>query len=1151
MANPSGCPPTAITPGGKKMRRIPVILLGLIMLVGLPSAMIAIEPAGGGYDLLARVNDFEATPDKIRAEQQPRLTDQMGGQTAERSRQSSATNAYAAHKDGRAWIFRIAGSVPEIRAMRWQHLMGRQDAAAGPYYVLRYRAKGQRRDYHPLAVLALGGTGAKGQAVTAPLLDSSEVINDDHWHIILGKMATGISIKSIEVQLSTVGSEAAVEIAACSFHAALPNIAADFAQPLITTDKSKWFHTVDLSSLFNDDSRAALERTLKVHGKVVDWATLPKGSLVTADAVPLMLGAGKNIVVPPRDPKANQGTVNVLGTELSKINYKRVARDDRIAVPVSGKASEVYFLLVSEMAPAIGRYALPSIPLQLFNADTFVVEIVYARGEADWAFPYSLADRGYCLQRATGAYVVSADPGRELKSIVFHNRFYAASFNLAAVTLNSGPATTLTPSRVNPPPYRVASVTRPAPQHAKLVKDGNRLTIENGDYLCQIDCTRGFEISRLAHKWSSAPLALGAGSGLEVYLGNRVLTGRDFKLEKLTTAGSIATISLLSKDSSVPLRMTVQISADSTQQLTLGAVAANTGTSPLAANIRFPVLKGLAIDGLPDSWMFFPQCRNVCTKEPGTYFAPNDRPFVMQFFDVFNPRSGVGVAFLTHNLNQDMLDYSVRKNAEGIEAFVQYPAEYHVIRPGGEMKLTETCLVFHGGDWHGALAAYQGWLQTWYKPVKAQGLDWWRRSFTLRSHLTARSYSWVVPIFDAKKNCYRIDDILKEDEAYLGLKPDILDLGGWADYKNEHNGDFNGGDYAPKDFTGGAGVLRAAIRHTQDKGIHVALYTIPDRVAKVSRVGKALGPQIAQMKAAGTLQQDEHCWYVCIGEKQWQDRYIAALKRAQKETGADAIYVDVFGYTRGYTCYSKSHGHEVPMNVNKVCNQLIRRLRQELPEGVAIWSEFLLPDVNSQFTSGNITYYFLTLHDYMVPSYDLPDQAPSFTPVAQSVHRFAFPHIKQFGFPVGFESGPSSHELRFLFFNGEGVDDVGWLLYDSRDLARVRNWLAIQREFADCFASLRPQPLVSTEAGEVYANEFPGAGRTAWTLFNARFSTYRGPVLTVDHRPGDTYYDAWNHQPLKPEIRGGQATISVGLDPQGLGCVVRTRRDSIGGGKKG
>ena len=515
----------------------------------------------------------------------------------------------------------------------------------------------------------------------------------------------------------------------------------------------------------------------------------------------------------------------------------------------------------------------------------------------------------------------------------------------------------------------------------------------------------------------------------------------------------------------------------------------------------------------------------------------------MQFFDVFNPRLGVGLAFLTHNLNQDVLDYSVRKNAAGVEAFVQYPAEYHVIRPGGEMKLTETCLVFHGGDWHGGLAAYQGWLQTWYKPVKSQGLDWWRRSFTLRSHLAARGYSWTVPIFDAQKNRYRIEELLKEDEAYLGLRPDILDLSGWVDYKNLHDGDFNSGDYAPENFTGGANVLRAAIRQVQRDGVHVALYTIPDRVAKTSQIGRTLGPQITQVRDGGHLLEDEHCWYVCIGDKRWRDYYIAALKRAQKETGADAIYVDVFGYTRGYACHSKAHGHEVPLNVNKACYELIRRLREELPAGVAIWSEFLLPDVNSQFTSGNITYYFLTLHDYMVPSYDLPDQAPAFTPLAQSVHRFAFPHVKQFGFPVGFESGPRSQDLRFLFFNGEGIDDVGWLLYDSRDLVRVRNWLAIQREFADCFASLRPEPLVATEAGALYANEFPGDGRTAWTLFNARFSSYRGPVLRVEHRPGDTYYDAWNHKPLVPEIRDGRATISVGLDPQGLGCVVRTHRD--------
>ena len=658
-----------------------------------------------------------------------------------------------------------------------------------------------------------------------------------------------------------------------------------------------------------------------------------------------------------------------------------------------------------------------------------------------------------------------------------------------------------------------------------------------------LDHSQGFAIRSLQHGWTpETTIALDPSSGLEVEVEGKLLTGRDFSLLQDSRGNDQPAFELTSTIPTVPLKFILAVRADPSGQIRFLGTAQNTGDHPVTATIRFPVLKGLTLGDLADTWMYFPQCRNVCTNQPGTYLAPNDRPFVTQFFDVFNPKAGIGIAFLTHNLNQDVLDYSVRKDDKGVTAFIQYPAEYHVIAPGQTLQLTETRLVFHGGDWHGALAAYQDWLKTWHKPVKANGLDWWHRSFDLRAHVTGRSYSWAVPIFDPEKNQYRVDEILQVDRDYLGVKTQVVHLGGWCDYKNMHAGDFNGGDYAVEDYTGGVDVLREAVRKMQTGGVRVSVYTIPDRCAKNSRIGQALGKDIAQITADGQPAQDEKCWYVCIGAKEWSDNYVEGLKRAQKELCLDAIYVDVFGYTRGYACYSQDHGHEVPLNVNRACNELIQSLRHELPEGVAIWSEFLLPDVNSQFTSGNITYYFLTLHEYMVKSYDQPGRASLFTPLAQSVHRFAFPHVKQFGFPVGFEGGPSSHDLRFLFFNGEGLYDVGWLLYDSRDLARVRNWLAIQTEHADCFASTQPVPLVPTEAGQVYANEFPTEGKTAWTIFNARFATYRGPVLSVEHRDGDTYLDAWNHTQLTPPIVDGQAVISLSLEPQGLGCVVRTGR---------
>ena len=1096
----------------------------------------------GSVDVLSGVTQFEAAPAKILPEHRPRLVVPAGPRQTVADPGPGAAFSASRMQDG--FVFHLTGRVPEIRTMVWEAGVPRAELRVHPYYVLRYRARGQLRGQSPPAVISLRGSDADDRPASATLLDCAEVINDGLWHVIIGRQ-TAVSVASgLEIRLGTRDSAAMLELAECSFHETAPQPAAAFPQVVSTGPPAPGMRCIDLSKWFNDECAAAFARTLAAHGKVVDGGACFVAEQILAGGLPFQVRRdGRNLIAPPSNPTANSGTVDVLGTTLEKRLYKPTARDDSIAVPLTGHAGEIGFLLVAEMPLTMGRYALPSVPVQLHDLSTLGVEVEYASGEPDWAFPYSLADFGFRVQRAMGAYAVPADPARELKSVTFHNRTDDMTFSVAAVTLNSGADRMIPPGALNPPSHPVTRLSAPPSIGVQISESDGLFTIRNSHFEIRLDCRHGFGIDRVVHHWSPhTTVRLDAASGVELQSGDKVWTGRDLRTDRAVRIGNTIAVDLTSTDAELPVRMALTIAADASPQLRFTAQVLGLAPAMPPIDVHFPVLKRLSLGSAAESWLYFPQCRNVCTKEEGTYLAPNDRPFPLQFFDIFEPQAGIGIAFLTRNTNQDVLDYAVRKTREGIDAAICYPSAYHQLAQGKPRALTETCLMFHEGDWHRAFAAYREWLATWYRPGRSGGLDDWYRSFLLRAHLTAKAYSWTVPIYDAAANCYRIEDLLAEDRDYLGQIPDVVHLGGWVDLQNLHGGDFHGGDYAVEDYTGGVETLRAAIAQLQSGPRRASLYTIPDRCAKNSRIGTQCGPHIAQVGSDGKLQEDEKCWYVCLGAPPWQDHYVEALQRAQRETGVKAIYVDVFGYTRQYACYSPDHGHEVPLDVNKTCRELISRLREALPEGVAIWSEYPLTDVNSQFTNGNITYYFLTLHELLAPSYDQTDRAPYFQHVAQSIPRFALPNVKQFGFPVGFDARQSAHDLRALFFNGEGLYDVGYLLYDSRELARIRRWLAIQREYADCFTSRSPKPLIETAAGAIYANEFPGNARTAWTLYNGRFVTCRGPVLELEYRAGDTFVDAWTGQPVRPRIVGDRATIEMAIHPQEVGCIVRRGR---------
>ena len=141
--------------------------------------------------------------------------------------------------------------------------------------------------------------------------------------------------------------------------------------------------------------------------------------------------------------------------------------------------------------------------------------------------------------------------------------------------------------------------------------------------------------------------------------------------------------------------------------------------------------------------------------------------------------------------------------------------------------------------------------------------------------------------------------------------------------------------------------------------------------------------------------------------------------------------------------------------------------------------------------------------------------------------------------PVYIEAGNKPSQVDAVFVNGEPFHEDTWRLHHGRLRVKINRAYAVKHEYSDCFASEAPIPWVETDAYGLAANLFPGKNRKLWTLFNRRPKTYSGVVLTVPHRAGARYRDAWNDRELAPRMNGGLAEIALTIHPQQPGCVVQ------------
>ncbi len=963
------------------------------------------------------------------------------------------------------------------------------------YLTVRYRAQGI--EPYPDYFIYLGSEAGGMPPDSEQPLRLREVTSDDRWHTETIELTRDFAIAELALQVRAASEDAAIEI---------ERIVLSTRRPLVTPGelvelKRGWegaklaegeFQTVDLAGVANAD--ASLRTGF---WGLSEWIEPGK---VAADGIPFTIADGEQ---------------NIAVTELGDF--------DDLEVALGGRASEILLLMFAKLPEMHTLAVSKPRPLRwLSEVEALVFDVRYADGSVVTVFPRRVPGGEYRVGRQLGVYQLPADRAKQLAGLTLREGMKNAEFALAAVTLNTSD-TRLLPEK-SFPQWQV--------RQPLLAPEGGAPAIERTSQGVEVRGGRAdvrfavgqdkltFEGVRntLLHREQGEP-----GDLLRLRLRERELTLADLRLVSAEHEEKLATYQLKVPDAPLSVTLTVGFAAQGHPELSLGL--RNTGQEALRAAVTFPALGPLNLSkDLADDWYLYPKRGTVLSNQPVSLRYPHGGQYKLQFTDLYSAETGGGIYFMTDDLEGRYGYFYLDKGEAGTEMGVEY--QWVDLPPGEKVALPSVVIGAHKGDWHEAFRDYRTWVHGWYKPMVPRK-QWFREVFSFRQ---GRLRHGLLD-FDARK--YDFEDFIERDRAAFGCM-DYLHIFDWSETKKWGRV----GDYDPWEEIPGPAEFRAAVEAAQAEGVPVGLYLEGYLVNKRSRTGQAHGAEWTLLNSKGEeygyfSTPENQNWNICAAVPAWQEYMERTYARVAQQTGAMGLYIDEYGFgSPGHVCYNAAHDHPNPMPPVRGERELTRRVRAALPADRVLYTEEVPDPVTCQYQDGAFCYSAISSSDELAPSH-------------LELMRFVLPDFKvfQLNFYCAMRDG-NWNRVKRPFFNGDGwwLQGDPYASYDDRARALLKKCLAISHEYADCFTTMYPQPLVATLQPGLFANQFPTESRTLWTLYNATYTSIEGPALAVKHIPGARYYDVWNDRELTPEMDGQMAVLRLRVDPHDLGCVVQTTK---------